>query len=126
MSELLRDKRLSEDERIAELVENIQRSSVKVVHFWGMYNPLFAVTSREQRTLQAAAMLRDSSLWRWYRKWWRAHQRAMNRTMGSDYEVLMDHCNSISHLAQKGVLHFPLLLHAGLDTQGTCYHPVCF
>ena len=45
--------------------------------------------------VQVGAALRDASLWRWYRKWWRSHQRCFKALFGE--ETYLAYCRLSQH-----------------------------
>jgi len=67
-------------------------NSIKVVHFWHLFNPFQITKYKGAHNLQVNAKRTHKQMWRWYTIFWRLHQEGLKRGAPEDYPKWLRRC----------------------------------
>jgi len=67
-------------------------NSIKVVHFWHLFNPFQITKYKGAHNLQVNAKRTHKQVWRWYTIFWRLHQEGLKRGAPEDYPKWLRRC----------------------------------
>ncbi|CAK9077415.1 unnamed protein product [Durusdinium trenchii] len=67
-------------------------NSIKVVHFWHLFNPFQITKYKGAHNLQVNAKRIHKQMWRWYTIFWKLHQEGLKRGAPEDYPKWVQKC----------------------------------